>query len=162
MKNEIDLVKIGLALAMLTLLFGIGMGMAFGVAEDSFKSYVAEGVAAHAELHDGKSEGKIWRYAQRAHFHAMGIAAVSMGLITLLLFSPLKAGLKRVTALLIGLGGFYPLSWLTMFILGPSIGRDAAHHHLITKLFTLVGVGGLLAGTLILIAGLLFGRPREA
>lgn len=154
MNNEIKTVKIGLLLVILSLVFGIAMGIYFGVAEDSVKSYISEGVAAHPEVHDTKSKSKIWRYAQRAHFHANGIAAFSIGLIILTLFSSLKKPLKKLTAILIGLGGLYPLSWFSMFILAPSIGRSAAHHHFITEAFTYIGVTTLLLGIFLLSANL--------
>ncbi|GAB6039984.1 hypothetical protein [Endothiovibrio diazotrophicus] len=160
MTNQIATVKIGLALVLATLLFGLALGISFGVSEESYKGYIAEGVAAHPTLHDAKSEGKIWRYAQRAHFHAMGISAVTLGLTLALLFTALKPGIKRVASILIGLGGLYPLSWFMMFLLSPSLGRGAAHHHLLTELFTKVGVGGLAAGLLILIYGLFIARAE--
>lgn len=160
MNNELNTVRIGLLLVMLTLVFGIGMGVTFGIAEDSIKSYITEGVTAHPDVHDDQSTAKIWRYAQRAHFHATGVAAFSIGLILLLLHSPMQPGLKKVTAILIGLGGLYPLSWLTMFILAPFIGRGAAHSHLVTEMFTYIGVGGLLVGIFILCANLFLGMFR--
>jgi len=156
MSTEISTVKIGLFLVMLTLLFGIGLGVGFGVAEESIQTYISDGVASHAGMHDEKSNGKIWRYAQRAHFHAVGIAAFSIGLVLLVMFSTLKNNLKTVAAVLIGLGGFYPLSWFTMFILAPSLGRSAAHNHIITEIFVYIGVGGLLAGIAMLCANLFF------
>jgi hypothetical protein len=128
---------------MLTLVFGIGLGVVFGVAEDSVQSYIAQGVASHPDVHDASSKSKIWRYAQRSHFHATGIAAFSIGLVLLIMFSSLKRKLKKATAILVGLGGLYPLSWFSMFLLAPAIGRAAAHHHFITEIFTYVGVGGL-------------------
>lgn len=154
MYEEIKTVRIGLFLVILTLLLGLGLGVSFGVNEDSFKSYITAGVNAHPEVHDSKSEDKIWRYAQRAHFHATGIAAFSIGLVILTMFSSLKAKLKSIAAILIGLGGLYPLSWLSMFILAPSIGREAAHHHIMTEIFTYAGVLGLLAGIGLLSANL--------
>jgi len=157
MNDEIKAVRIGLFLVMLTLLFGIGMGVGFGVAEDSVKSYISDGVASHAELHDEKSNSKIWRYAQRSHFHATGISAFSIGLVLLIMFSTLKRKLKTMASILIGLGGLYPLSWFTMFILSPSIGRNAAHHHLMTEMFTYIGVGGLLLGIGFLCSNLFLG-----
>jgi hypothetical protein len=45
-----------------------------------------------------------------------------------------------------------------MFFLAPSIGRHAAHEHLLTNLFTFIGVGGLLLGILILVANLFLGH----
>jgi hypothetical protein len=156
MNYEINGVKIGLLLVMLTLIFGIGMGTYFGVAEDSVKTYISDGVAAHPSVHDEKSTSKIWRYAQRSHFHATGISAFSIGLILLIAASNLRRTLKTVASTLVGLGGLYPMSWFTMFILAPSLGRDAAHHHIITEIFTYVGVGGLLLGLAILCANLFF------
>lgn len=157
--NTIDLspVKIGLALTLLLLLFGISMGIGFGIAEDSFKDFIAQGIAAHPGIHDEKSVSKIWRYAQRAHFHATGISAFSLGLILLVLFSRLKDKMKTVASTAIGLVGLYPLAWFTMFILSPSIGRSAAHDHIITELFTYIGTGGLLFGLAILLGNLFWG-----
>ena len=161
MNNELNKVKIGLLLVMLTLVFGIGLGMIFGIAEGTVIAYISEGVATHPDVHDEQSAGKIWRYAQRAHFHATGIAAFSIGLLLLVLHSSLKPGLKKFTAILIGLGGLYPLSWFTMFILAPSIGRSAAHHHIITETFTYIGVGGLITGIAILCGNLFLGLFRS-
>jgi hypothetical protein len=157
--NAVDLrsVKLGLGLTVLLLLFGVAMGVGFGVAEDGFKDYVAQGIAANPDVHDEKSSSKIWRYAQRAHFHATGISAFSLVLIMLVAVSSLKRGMKSITAALIGLGGLYPLAWLTMYLLAPSLGRDAAHHHIITEIFTYIGTGGLLLGMLFLFSNLFLG-----
>jgi len=161
MNEEMKAVKIGLFLVMLTLIFGIGLGVSFGIAEDPIKTYIADGVTSHADVHDDKSNSKIWRYAQRAHFHATGIAAFSIGLVLLIMFSSLKRKLKTVSSILVGLGGLYPLSWFTMFILAPSIGRNAAHHHIITETLTYIGVGGLLLGIAILCANLFLNMFHE-
>ena len=69
MYNELQTVKMGLAIILLGLFFGVGMGISFGINEDAYKEYIAEGVAANPEVHDEESKDKIWRYAQRAHFH---------------------------------------------------------------------------------------------
>ena len=161
MIDELAKVKIGLAMVLLCLVFGFGMGISFGVDEDSYKSYIAEGIQEHPDVHDEKSQDKIWRYAQRAHFHATGSAAFSLGLVILVMVSGMKARLKTVSAALIGLGGFYPLAWFTMFQLAPSIGRGAAHDHFLTELFTYVGVGGLALGMIILLANLFLGLFAE-
>lgn len=162
MKDHLVCIKLGLALVLLGLLLGVGLGITFGVNEAMFEQYIAQGIATHPELHDANSPDKIWRYAQRAHFHANGIAAFSLGLLLLVAFSTLKDKLKKVSSVLIGLGSFYPLAWLCMYLLAPSIGRDAAHAHLITELFTLVGVGGLVAGFAILLANLFLGFGRAS
>lgn len=161
MNEDIKTVRIGLFLVMLTLIFGIALGVVFGITEDSVKSYIAEGIAAHPSVHDGQSSSKIWRYAQRSHFHSTGIAAFSIGLLLLIMHCSLGKRLKTVAAALVGLGGLYPLSWFTMFLLAPSIGRGAAHDHIVTEMFAFIGVGGLLAGIAILCANLFLGMFHE-
>ena len=160
MSEELNSVRIGLCMVILTLLFGIGLGVGFGVGEDSIQTYISEGVAAYPDVHDASSQGKIWRYAQRAHFHATGISAFSLGLILVIMFSSLRANLKKLSAILVGLGGLYPLAWFSMFLLAPTIGRSAAHHHILTEMFTYIGVGGLLAGIAILCANLFLNMFR--
>lgn len=157
MSAELSTVKTGLAIVLLGLFFGVALGISFAVNEDMYQDYVAEGIAAHPDLHDESSAEKIWRYAQRTHFHAGGIAAFCLGLIILVMFSDLSLGMKKVASVLIGLGALYPFAWLSMFFLAPSIGRDPAHDHLLTLLFTLVGVGGLLLGSFFLLANLFLG-----
>jgi len=161
MLADLTYVKPGLALVLAGLLFGIGMGVSLGVNEDIYQDYIATEVAAHPELHDDRSKDKIWRYAQRAHFHAMGVAAFSIGLVLLVMVSSLKNRLKTMSALLIGLGSLFPLAWFTMYWLAPTIGRGPAHDHILTELLTYLGVGGLLAGLLILMANLFLGLFRE-
>ena len=161
MNEELGIVKAGLAMVLLGLMFGIALGVTFGVNEDGVKGFITEGIAAHPEVHDEKSKTKIWRYAQRAHFHATGISAYSLGLIILLMFSSMKRKIKSATSILIGLSSFYPLSWFVMFLVAPSIGREPAHHHYLTELFTYLGVGGLVTGMLLLIGNLFFGLLGE-
>jgi hypothetical protein len=162
MITDFDSLRPGLLLAMLTLIFGISMGVLFGANEDGVKGFIAEGVATHQAVHDEKSESRIWRYAQRAHFHATGVSAFALVLILVTGLTSLSAKMKLVTASLIGVGSFYPLSWLSMFLLSPSLGRDEAHHALLTESITAVTVGSLAAGVLLLFAALLFGRGRFA
>ncbi len=157
MHENMRLVRPGILLSMLVLLFGIGMGVAFGVNEDGFKDYIAEGIAAHPEQHEANSPKKIWRYAQRAHFHATGVGAFTLALIMVTAFSSLSPRLKTFTSTLIGAGGLYSLAWFSNFWLAPTIGRHAAHEALITQLFVYVGVGALLLGMLLLFANLLMG-----
>lgn len=161
MTSNLINIKYGLAFVMVGLLFGIGLGVAFGVNEDRFEAYVAQGIAANPSVHDSKSQEKIGRYVQRAHFHATGIAAFSIGLLLVVVASSLTERLKRIVAVCIGLGSFYPLAWLSMFLLAPSLGRDAAHSHPITELCAYIGVGGLLLGLTILLANIFLGLFSE-
>lgn len=161
MSAELSTVKIGLAIVLLGLFFNIGLGISFGVNEDVFQDYVAAGIAAHPDLHDETSGAKIWRYALRTHFHAGGVAAFSLGLIILVIFSDMSQKLQRSSSILIGLGSLYPLAWLSMFFLAPSIGRSAAHDHFLTTFFTFVGVVGILLGSFFLLANLFLGLFKD-
>jgi len=162
MKEELRKVKSGLALVLLGIFFNVSLGVSFGVAEGSIQYYIHKEVAAHPEVHDEHSEDKIWRYVQRAHMHAGGISAFSLGLIILVMFSDMKARLKTVSSTLIGLSSFYPLSWFTMFAVAPYMGRMQSHEFIMTEIFTYIGVGGLLSGLLILAANLFLGMFRDA
>lgn len=157
MNISLSEIKIGLFLVLFSLAFGISLGIGFGANEDAFVNYIEQGVSAHPGLHDAQSQEKIWRFAQRAHFHANGIAAFSIGLLLLVAASSLKQNMKKITSTLIGLGSLYPLAWFTIFLLSPSLGRDAAHSHIMTELLTYTGVGGLVAGFAILAGNLFLG-----
>ena len=83
------------------------------------KNSIANGIAGHPEVHDTKSPDKIWRYAQRVHVHATGIAAFSLGLIIHVMCSDLQDRVKRAAALFFWLSTLYPLVWLTIVYAGP-------------------------------------------
>lgn len=161
MNNVLKNVRPGLFLALLTLLFGIVMGISFGANEAGYEHWIAQEIGLHPELHDAGSPGKIWRYAQRAHFHATGIGAFSLGLILLVGLTSMRARMKKICSALIGLSGCYALGWLSIFLLSPSMGRDAAHEALITQALVFVGVIGLLSGLLILALHMLFDMWTE-
>lgn len=154
-------IKIGVFLSLLGMFFGLGLGISFGVAEDSYKESIQSGIAAHPQLHDAKSSSKIWRYVQRAHFHAMGVAAITGVMLLLLQLGTMTSGLKTLTATLIGLGNAYPLSWYMMYQLSPSLGRHAAHSHWLTETFTYIGVGSLVLGSTLLVTNLFLGMFSE-
>lgn len=162
MINDISNLRVGLILSMLTLIFGVSMGVMFGANEDGVKGFIAEEIATHQAVHDEKSQSKIWRYAQRAHFHATGVSAFALVLILMTGLTTLSRKMKFIASTLIGIGSFYPLAWLSMFLLSLSMGRDAAHHALTTELITMVTVGCLSLGILMVFTGLLFNlRPSN-
>jgi hypothetical protein len=160
--QKLQEVKWGLAGVLLCLMLGIGMGLSFGVAEDAYQGYIAAGIAAHPQLHDAASQGAIWRWALRAHFHAAGIGGFGLGLVLLVAVSGLSAAHKRWVAALIALGGLYPLAWLSMFLLAPSLGRAGARQHWLVEAFTYISLGGLLLGLLLLVVGLLRDQAEPA
>ena len=127
MNRLLDDVRPGLIVAGATLLFGVCLGIAYGVMEDGIQQFIVSGIAAHPELHDPASQEKIWRWWLRAHFHSTGISAFTLALIAITTLSALSGKMKKLVSLLIGLGGLYALSWFVMALLAPGLGRDAAH-----------------------------------
>ena len=162
MFTDIGSLKLGLVLSMLTLIFGISMGILFGANEDGVQEYISEGIAAHQSLHDAGSQDKIWRYAQRAHFHATGVSAFALVLILITGFTSLSRRGKFAASTLIGVGSFYPFAWFTTFLLAPSLGRDAAHEAFVTEAITAVSIACLTVGIAMVMYGLLTARSRDA
>ena len=121
---------LGLGLAVVTLLFGQGMGIVFGLNEDVIKSRLQ---ASAAEVRETVYKGddaaikavldKSWAYMQRAHLHAGGMGTTALALITL-------AGLlgaSRLVTMAIGLGlgggGFgYSVFWMWAGFRTPGLG----------------------------------------
>lgn len=161
MTADISNIRTGLAIVLVGLFFSIGLGISFGLYEDAYQDFVAQGIAANPDVHSESSEAKIWRYALRTHFHAGGIAAFCLGLIILVMFSNMSPMFKRLSSILIALGSLYPLAWMSMFLLAPGIGTGAAHSHFLTIGFTYIGVGGLLLGSFFLVANLYLDRFRQ-
>lgn len=124
----------GLSLAVITLLFGQGMGIVFGLNEDAIKSRLASSAAEVREtVYHGNDTAikpvldKSWIYMQRAHLHAggMGTTAFALGGFICLLGAP-----RRVTAticLALGAGGLgYSVFWMWAGFRAPALGGTGA------------------------------------
>ena len=133
-RSEILDLRWGLALAILTLLFGFLMGAVFGIAEDSLKAALkARGEAVVETVYGGDAEGpgriagRSWSYMKRAHLHGGGLGAAALALILLLAALPAQAKVKRVAALFLGLGGLgYSVFWLLAAWRAPVLGSTGA------------------------------------
>ncbi|MDH3592485.1 MAG: hypothetical protein OER88_11430 [Planctomycetota bacterium] len=126
--------RFGVLFALLTLLFGFGLGAAFGAKEDALKGHLKEEAqAVLATTYGGdaakakKVTDKSWVYFKRAHLHANGLGTAALALI--LLLSILAAGdrTKSLTALASGLGGLgYSIYWLLAGLRAPGMGSTGA------------------------------------
>ena len=156
-------VRPGLIIAGAVVVFGICLGITFGLFEDDIKSLIKAGIAANPAPHaeDSQAAQKIWRWWLRGHFHSMGLGALTMALIALTALSGLKPPVKRYASVLIGLGGCYGLSWFVMANKAVAVGRSAAHHAPLVKFIVFVSVGCLLLGIGILFANIIFGLFGE-
>lgn len=126
--------KVGVFLALLALLYGFGLGAAFGAAEDSIMAHLeGSAQAVLASAYDGdpaKAEkvlSKSWTYFKRAHLHANGLGTASLALILLLACSTRVGRLEQATAALLGVGALgYASFWMFAGLAAPGLGSTGA------------------------------------
>lgn len=124
----------GLVLAILTILFGQGMGIVFGLNEDSIKSRLkANATDVQSTIYKGDTIAskavidKSWNYMQRAHLHAGGMGATALALIIVVCL----VGASRIISALINLvldaGGLgYSIFWMWAGFRAPGLGSTGA------------------------------------
>lgn len=131
---RLRVVRFGLAFSLLTVLFGYGLGGAFGAQEDRIKGHLkAEGQAALELIYDGdttkmnKTVKKSWTYFKRAHLHANGMGTTALVLCLLLAALDQRERLRAITATLLGLGSLgYGVFWLAAGLRAPGLGSTGA------------------------------------
>ncbi len=141
-------------LCVATLLFGFGLGGAFGAKEDAIKGHLkAEAAAVLTTTYAGdakkaeKISSKSWVYLKRAHMHAGGLGAATLALVLLLALLGTPQKPRKLAALALGIGGLlYPIFWLLAGLRAPGLGSTGAAKESLSWL-ALPGVGLLLVGT---------------
>ena len=132
--ERIKVVRIGVILSLLTLLFGFVLGGLFGSIESSIKGHLkAEAQAVFETIYKGDSvkmkkiTDKSWVYFKRAHLHANGLGAISLAAILLLMFMQATWIHKEITAIFLGFGSFvYSLFWMFAALKAPGLGSTGA------------------------------------
>ena len=132
--EKMKIVRIGILLSLLTLLFGFVLGGLFGVIESKIKNHLkGEAQAVFDTVYKSDSitmkkiTDKSWVYFKRAHLHANGLGAISLATILLLMFMPTPLLLKKLTAIFLGLGSFgYSLFWMFAALKAPGLGSTGA------------------------------------
>ena len=127
-------VRFGLLFSLLTLLFGFGLGGAFGLWEDSFKGRLkAEAEAVKDTVYKGdeakmkKITDKSWVYFKRAHMHGGGIGAVAMAVALMLAWVTTCHILKCISATALGVGSLgYSMFWMLAALRAPGLGSTGA------------------------------------
>jgi hypothetical protein len=124
----------GILLALASIAFGFGLGIAFGAAEDDLKDHlranaqaVLESVYAGDESQAQPVVGKSWTYFKRAHLHAnaLGTTALAASLLLALLGPP--GALARLSSFAFGAGAlFYAAYWLFAGLMAPGLGSTSA------------------------------------
>ena len=120
--------------AVLTLLFGFGLGIVFGLNEDIIKSHLKRSATEVREsVYRGNDAAivsvldKSWTYMQRAHLHAGGLGATAVGLILTVSVLGVSPGVMRAISLSLGMGGLgYSVYWLWAGFRAPVLGSTGA------------------------------------
>ncbi len=124
----------GLVLAILTILYGQGMGLAFGAAEDSIKDRLKGDAAAVLDTVYGGDQAKAdavssksWTYMKRAHLHAGGMGTTAVALAALVALVGVGAMATKLVGIGLGLGGLgYSLFWMLAGFRAPGLGSAGA------------------------------------
>ncbi len=122
--------RYGILLAIITLIYGFGLGGAFGAFEDNIKGHLkSEAKRVLATTYKGdeakmkKITDKSWVYFKRAHLHANGLGTASVALIILLSFLPFSNKIKEINAIFLGVGSLgYSMFWMLAGLKAPSMG----------------------------------------
>ena len=133
--------KLGLAFALLALLYGLGLGAGFGVWEDDIKGHLkAEAQAVKNTVYKGneaktredqakvdaamkKITDKSWVYFKRAHMHAAGLGAAVMAVCLMLAFLNTCNVLKLLAGASLGIGSLvYSFCWMLAGLRAPGLG----------------------------------------
>lgn len=120
----------GVFFSVLTLLFGFGMGIVFGVNEDAVKSRLkADAEAVKATAYKGDDAAvklvleRAWTYMKRAHLHAGGLGAAGLVLALVVVALGAGAGATRWISLALGVGGLgYSIYWMWAGFRAPGLG----------------------------------------
>ena len=130
--------KIPILLSIIAIIGGVFISIIFGANESFLQDRITQGLEKNIKIQSISDENKknekiksehekAWRYYQRYHFHANGIASMTLGLVILLSF--IKASKKKIliASYMISIGGFlYPFVCLFAALYGPEMGRNEA------------------------------------
>jgi hypothetical protein len=130
MNLDISSVRIGIFLALLTLLYGFGLGGAFGAFEDNIKgSLQASAEEVKATVYQGdeaamkKITDKSWTYMKRAHLHANGLGTAALAIIFVLAGTPASSRVRGVVSTALGIGALgYASFWMFAALRAPAMG----------------------------------------
>jgi len=165
-------VRIGLLLALLSILYGYLFGVAFGAWEDGIKAdLMASGRAVLDTVYGGDEAalrsvfGQAWADYKRSHLHAGALGASAVAQILLLTMLAVGPRVKAVTSFLLGFGALgYALSWWLMGMRAPALGSaDLAKQSI--EWFAMPTAGACVVGTVLVLAFTLktvFGKTAAA
>ena len=130
MTFDLGSVRIGIVLALLTLLYGFGLGGAFGAFEDNIKgSLEASAEEVRSTVYQGdeaamkKITDKSWTYMKRAHLHANGLGTAALAIIFVLAGTRASSRVRGIVSTALGLGALgYASFWMFAGLTAPALG----------------------------------------
>lgn len=134
MNEELRAMRWGVLLCLLGILFGFGLGGAFGAFEESLKGGLQADADAALATHYGGDAAKAkavvdkaWSYYKRAHMHGGAIGAAGLAVIGVLAAARAARKLSVLAPLLMGIGSLgYPIFWLLAGMRAPGLGGTGA------------------------------------
>lgn len=123
-----------LVLAVLTILFGQGLGIVFGLNEDAIKSRLSASAAeVRGTVYNSDDTAikavldKSWTYMHRSHLHAGGMGTTALGLVVLLCLLGISPRLLIGAGVGLGAGGLgYSIFWVWAGFRAPGLGSTSA------------------------------------
>lgn len=152
-------VKYGLLFALITLVYGFGLGGTFGVFEENIKEHLKNDARQVLDTTYNGDEAKIkvitdksWVYFKRAHLHANGLGTASVILIILVSFLPISNKVKSINAIFLGVGSLgYSLFWMLAGLKAPGMGSTGLAKESLTWL-ALPSSGLCIIGLIMIVA----------
>ena len=152
-------VKYGLLFALITIVYGFGLGGTFGVFEENIKEHLKNDARQVLDsVYDGdeakmkKITDKSWVYFKRAHLHANGLGTASVILIVLVSFLPISNKVKSINAIFLGVGSLgYSLFWMFAGLKAPGMGSTGLAKESLTWL-ALPSSGLCIIGLIMIVA----------
>lgn len=126
--------SLGLLFSILTILFGQGMGIVFGLNEDGIKGRLNDSAQVVRDTVYKSDDAAIktvldksWSYMKRAHLHAGGMGTTALALIVLLCLLGASGRVTSVIGIALGAGGFgYSVFWMWAGFRAPALGSTGA------------------------------------
>ena len=146
--------SLGLLFSILTILYGQGMGIAFGLNEDLIKDRMkAEAVSVQDTIYNNDAAAmkavtdKTWSYMKRAHLHAGGMGTTAIALVVVLCLIGASRKVTGILSLLLGAGGLgYSIYWMWAGFRAPGLGGTGAAKESL-KLLAMPSSGGFVVAT---------------
>lgn len=134
LNEPLQVVRVGVILSIVTILFGFVLGGVLGGVEDSVKAHLRATAEANAAIYAGDQArldstlGRAFTYMKRAHMHGGGIGTATLAIVLVLAFLRRAPSTSRsLIATALGVGGLgYSVFWMIAGLRTPALGSTGA------------------------------------